>query len=349
VRTGLAKRWVRGEWGSILACLLLTFFAPAMRASAHGGEPEVVVEVASLEGRAEYGVGVHSADDHPVTEARVEIHVEQGDRAERVEAEEDTPGVYLAQILFPTSGVWRVGIVIHHPESEGSIQFDQTVELDGDLEWLVLVDTTNPDRVGSTPEPSMAVLEPHLSVSSSTTTVTGVTEANSGTPATTTASTDPESRETEVPAGSEVSVDLEASDPNPLGAVSLRVVHLGSIGLWLIPVLASVFGWKTRSSAMFALVGVILTAVTGVSLMLWGAPVAFPGIFDWGRLSEVPYGSSYLLSFLVKITAVLIAVTATLRWAWRENRRATWVALGGGVIAAVAVTAMSQYHLLSHL
>lgn len=101
-----------------------------------------------------------------------------------------------------------------------------------------------------------------------------------------------------------VVVELSPEETDPLGAIGLRVAHLGSIGLWLIPVFAGVFGRKSRAFIVLALAGIALTAATGVSLMLWSAPVAFPGsstgagwgTFHTGRPIRLPFSSRWAVS-----------------------------------------------------
>lgn len=340
-------------WGHrvlVLLCLVFTAFVPGLPAGAHGGDIEVVLEAATQDGSVDYGLAIRFADGDPVAGAHVVLHAEQGDQSELAEASEDSAGVYFAEIQFPAPGEWRVDVTIDHSESEGSIQFHQTVADGASRQWLVVVDTKNPDQEGTTPDPERAILDPSQASASTTTTTTAVTStgANSASSATTTTTTSAPLEATER-TRTDVVVELSAEETDPLGAIGMRVVHLGSIGLWLIPVFAGVFGRTTRPSIVLALVGIVLTAATGVLLMLWGAPVAFPGIFDGSGLGDVSQGSSYQTAFLVKMGAVLTAALATLGWAWKQDRKAVWVALGGGVVAAVAVTAMSQYHLLSHL
>jgi hypothetical protein len=66
-------------------------------------------------------------------------------------------------------------------------------------------------------------------------------------------------------------------------------------------------------------------------------------------VADLSYGSQYLWAFGAKLVAVLIAAIATVTWAIAADRKAAWVTLGFVTAAAVAVTAMSQFHLLSHV
>jgi hypothetical protein len=92
-----------------------------------------------------------------------------------------------------------------------------------------------------------------------------------------------------------------------------------------------------------------LTIVSGLLLVLWGAPVNYPGILRWDELGRRLYGPSYQIAFIAKMGAVFIAAVATLVWARRRHRDAVVITVGATVAAVAVVTAMSQFHLFSHL
>jgi hypothetical protein len=321
------------------------FLLPAVAAFAHGGEIDAVVEVMSIDGGFEYGIGIHWSDGDPVTGAHIVMRADQEDLEEVTEPVEVSPGVYVEKLPLTSAGEWRVFVAIHHPDSNGNIEFVQTVTGSGDGSSVVLVDTADEERVGSTPDPATALLDPHPPPSTTTTTAeaadTSAAEDTAAEPTTTTAA--PNQIE-----ATDVVVDIAADEQGPAFDVGLRVVHLVAIGMWIVPVFASVFGRKNRRLVVVTVAGVVLTLATGALLMLWGAPVGSPGLFSWSEIFDLSYGSSYLIAFVVKLVGVLLAAVATVRWAAASDRKAAWVTLGGATVAVAAVTAMSQFHLLSH-
>jgi hypothetical protein len=300
----------------------------------------------------QYGLAVHWSDGDAVSGAHVVMTAERGDLVEVTEPVEVSPGTYGGQLPLSEQGEWTVTVAIHHPESSGQIEFVQNVAASNESQWSVLVDTADPGRVGATPDPATSILSPPAPATTTSSLRVHPTSPDSepdsddsAPPATTPTVSDPEP----APIASDVVVDIEATNPpNPTRDIGLRVGHLAAIGLWIIPVGAALFGRKNRTSVVLALVGVALTLTTGTILMIWGAPINSPGIFNWSALSDIPYGVSYLTSFAIKISAVLLAAAATLRWAMKTDRNAAWATLVATAVAVVSVTAMSQYHVLSH-
>lgn len=333
----------RFRW-SVLVGAVLMFLLPAVAALAHGGEIDAVVEVMSIDGGFEYGLGIHWSDGDPVTGAHIVMRADQEDLEEVTEPVEVSPGVYVGKLPLASAGEWRVFVAIHHPDSNGNIEFVQAVTGSSDGSWVVLVDTANEEGVGSTPDPATALLDPHPPPSTITTTAGTVdTSAAEDIAAATTTTAVPNRVE-----ASDVVVDIAADERGPAFDVGLRVVHLVAIGMWIVPVFASVFGRKNRRLVVVAVAGVVLTLATGALLMLWGAPVGSPGLFSWSEIFDLSYGSSYLIAFVVKLVGVLLAGVATVRWAVASDRKAAWVTLGGATVVVAAVTAMGQFHLLSH-
>lgn len=317
---------------------------------AHGGGVEAVVEVATRDGGFEYGLAFAWSDGDPVTGAHIVMRATQGDLVEVAEPVEVSPGVYVGTMPLVSGGEWQVAIAIHHPESNGNINFVQLVVPDGGAVWSVLVDTANEERVGLVPDPLASVLDPPTPVTSTTIPVSESedppAESTEATPTTEPPIVDAEP----APVGTgEVVVDIATAAQGPEVDIGMRIVHLIAIGLWIVPVVAWQFGKKNPLSAIVAVTGVSLTLVSGAVLMHWGAPISYPGLFNWGEVADLSYGSQYLSAFSAKLASVLIAALATVWWAVAADRRAAWVALGFVTVAVVAVTAMSQFHILSHV
>ncbi len=331
---------------------LLAVVFPGLVAMGHGGEIDVIVEVASGGEGFEYGLAVQWTDGDPVSGAHVVLTATLDDLIEVTEPVEVSPGEYVGQLLLSEPGGWDVDVTIHHPDSNGEIRFLQEVTSTSEAQWVVLADTADPDRVGSTPDPENSILA--LPAPTPTTTPTPrndttVPESEPGDENPAGAVTATTSAPEPVPIASDIVIDLTASNaPNPARDISIRVGHIVAIGLWLIPVGAGLLGHTNRKSVIAAVAGVILTLSTGAILMIWGTPIDAPGILNWSELSDIPHGTAYLTAFTVKISAVLLGAVATIRWAMKADSKAAWSTLATAAIAVVAVTAMSQYHVLSH-
>jgi hypothetical protein len=271
----------------------------------------------------------------------------QGDLVEIAEPVEVSPGVYVGNLPLASAGEWQVAIAIHHPDSNGNISFVQNVAPDDADVWVVLVDTGNEERVGSVPDPLTSILEPPNAPTSTTVPVSEIADP-AAEPSTTTTATQPVAVEQPSAQASEVVVDIETDEKGPAFDIGIRLIHLMAIGLWLVPVFVSLFGRQNRTLVAVGIAGVVLTLATGTVLMLWGTPISFPGLFNPSAVADLSYGSPYVVAFAVKMVAVLVAAVATFRWAVNVDRGAAWVTLAGATLAVVAVTAMSQYHLLSH-
>lgn len=299
-----------------------------------------------MDGEFHYALSFQWPDGDPVSGAHIVMRATLGDFVSVASPVEITGGVYIASLDLSVSGDWEVAVAIHHPDSNGGLSFVQTVAT-GDADyWEVLEDTANPARVGERPDPSDSLLAPML-----TTTTTAV---GSSTSPPTNADRSDSTTTTTTPAGvvsnsaGDVVLALESDSQGPAVDITLRVVHLIAIGTWMIPIFGSLFGVTGRGWVVAAVSGMVLTIATGITLMLWGAPVGFPGLFDWDAIADVSYGASYLVAFVVKLVGVALASVATIRWSRRVDRAATWATLVSAAVAVVAVTAMSQFHLLSH-
>ena len=320
----------------------LALVAMALPALAHGGDIEVAVELGQEpSGIFQYGIVLVWDDGDPISGANVTINASGSDSTETEIAAEGEPGIYLARMgLEP--GEWAVMVDIVHPDSTGSIEFDQLVS-EGPLSGsVIVVDTVDPDRVGTQPPDEDTVLDlPEPTPSTTTTTTAGeeatATSTTSSTTTTTLAATPV----------ADVVVHVEA-ESTLFRDVTMRVLHVAALGVWLVPLGAAVFGVSVRWMVPAALVGLVATLGTGVLLMLWGTPVGFPGLFDWEPFTGDQLGP-YLTWFLIKMTAFWSAVAATVTWARRTSRWAMWVVLAAVGGAVLAVTVMTQIHVLSHV
>lgn len=337
--------WVTRRSVSLLGGFLIVALS-GIPALAHGGGIDAVVEVASRDAGFEYGLALTWSDGDPLTGAHIVMRADQDDLVEIAEPVEVTPGVYVGSLPIVSVGEWQVAVAIHHPDSNGSISFVHNVTSPDAWSWVVLVDTANENRVGSTPDPATSILEPPVVSTTTTLPVSDAEQDIADTPPATTAQSS--SSESDSVGEGDVVVDIESEGTAAMIDIGMRIAHLVAIGLWIVPVFASLFGKQSRVSVVSGVAGVLLTMATGTVLMLWGTPVSFPGLFSWGEIADLSYGPSYLLAFVVKMVGVLLAAAATLRWALRVDRTAAWVTLTGGALAVIAVTAMNQYHLLSH-
>jgi hypothetical protein len=341
------RRSVYAALGGVVLVGLLG--APAL---GHGGGIDAVVEVASIDGGFEYGLRLEWSDGDPISGAHVVMSAVQGDLVEVTEPAEVVPGEYVGTLLLGSNGEWQVSVEIHRPDSNGRIDFVQTVSANDLGSWVVLVDTSDGDRVGATPDAATSILDPPPQPSSTSTAPTTVapssgSDSSSVTTPTTTTPTVP-AEPTPVEAR-DVVVDIAAGGQGPEVDIGMRIVHLVAIALWIVPVVASLVGKQSTTSVVLAVAGVNLTLVSGVVLMHWGTPISYPGLFNWSEIADLSYGSQYLTAFAAKLIAVLIAAFATVRWAIAADRKAAWATLGLVTVAVLAVTAMSQFHLLSHV
>jgi len=149
--------------------------------------------------------------------------------------------------------------------------------------------------------------------------------------------------------GGEVVVSIPSSGPEIGFQVMLRWLHLAGIGTWAAAIAAIGLGRRQGIWAVLAIAGMVATVATGIALSLWGAPTAFPGIFDWSELAARLYGAAYQWAFLIKMVFVLTAVIATSMLIAKSGRGRLAVAAGGMLGALGAVVVMAQLHVFAHL
>ena len=85
----------------------------------------------------------------------------------------------------------------------------------------------------------------------------------------------------------------------------------------------------------------------GLVLGLWGTPVGYPGVFRWSDLGSLEYGAAWQASFLVKMAGVAAGVLGTAA-ALRQRHWGARLGTAGLGLALIAVTALSQFHVLTH-
>lgn len=457
--------------------LVIVAVGTALPVRAHGEEVNVVVEALARGGDdlgvVDYGVTLTYVDGDAVTGADVTITAVPEEAVTTDPVIEPVPGVYIGGLVMPSTGTWRVTVAFVHPDSSGSVEFTQEVRDPAPAAPVVLVDTAQPDRIGtvaldqtsilgpSAPAPVVAdhvddvVVEAYIAdataplhieyaatvtaegepVEEATLTISGrsasgdaieptpleedngvhraaldypggglwtvtvelslssglelvefgenlpwphyTTEAGTPKvkydsarpsrigmlatadesvylsagqePAPVSSTTVPESPPTTTPLVDDVILDLPSSGDALRQDIGIRLLHIVAIALWAVPLFAAGLGKYGRLTVPVALVGMGLTVATGLALSLYGAPLTFPGLFRWSELQERLYGPSYGAVFIVKMVAVGLAAAGTVVWAFRRGMRTAWVTLGLMAGALVAVTAMSQFHLFSHL
>ncbi len=244
-------------------------------------------------------------------------------------------GVLQGTVRYPTASRWVVTL------TAGGIA---TVEFVENLPWphfstdagrhKVKLDSAHPEREGTFVEDSIFVSEGESAAPP--TTVTGAPAPGDVAPAPLTAAED-------------VVVDLPDPRSELTQDIVLRILHLLAIATWVLPLAASAWGRSPRHLTAWAASGFALTLVTGGLLALFGAPTSFPGLVAWNELGDRLYGSAYQTAFVVKMGFVLVAAALTAVAVRRRSIRGAVLTLGSIGGAAVAVTAMSQFHLFSHL
>ncbi|HEY5579146.1 MAG TPA: hypothetical protein VIL12_05620, partial [Acidimicrobiia bacterium] len=131
--------------------------------------------------------------------------------------------------------------------------------------------------------------------------------------------------------------------------IALRLTHVGALVFWAACVGLLLLGKRHRLLPLLTIVGAVATVASGALLMLWGAPLRFPGLIRWNELGRRSYGGSYQSAFILKMVFVVLALGASLWLFLRRRIRASILALAAMAGAVMAVTAMTQFHLFSHL
>jgi len=320
-----------------------------------GGEPaqvgehrfpivvEAFIETAAAPLIIDYAALVESPEPASLT---LSAESDRGDAVGPV-ALAETGGVHRTRVTYPSGALWTVTLLVEMPSGEETLTFPEN------LPWphytteagqpKVKYDSENPDRIGTiAAEDTSVFLQPTTGAGE---TSTPTTEIGEEAPAPTSQPAFPGAGAGE----DEVVINVTQPGDELRVDIVLRVLHMTALGLWIVPLFASALGRDHRLSLPVALTGMGLTAVTGVSLALWGAPVTFPGLLHWEDLAERLYGDAYLIAFLAKMTMTLVAFAATIVWASRRSKLAVFVTFGGFIAAMVAVIAMSQFHLFTHL
>ncbi len=248
-------------------------------------------------------------------------------------------GRFVADVSFPDADVWTVTI----QTARGTATFTEN------LPWphysieaghpKVKVDSHDPGSVGELLHDVEA--SPIFGASPDT-----------GSPATGTSDAPAASPPTPPPASLEtgaVVIDIDSPAEVLRAQVLWRWAHLTAIAAWVLGVGLLLASGDDRVASWIAAVAVAGTVGTGGALVLYGAPVTYPGILRWNDLAERLYGASYEAAFVLKMVAVALAIAGTVALVARRSRIAAFAALAGIGGAAAAVTAMVQFHLFAHL
>ena len=330
--------------GSVVTESIITTDTKATASS--GSSLPVVVEafiadqVAPL--HIEYAVAIDRVDISSSASIVLSAESDEGDGVEPVALVLDGD-VFRTVVDYPSGGKWTVKLVIGHDAET------ETVEFGENLPWphftteagtpKVKVDSRDPSREGRLVTGNESV---YLRASGSEDNEDVTDTAPSATTTTSTVSTTHAHTD-------DVVVDVTTPRTEVTLDIALRLTHLVAIGLWLAPIGASLFVTVGPRWVTVSLAGAGLVLGTGLSLVLWGAPVTFPGILRWQEISTRFFGTPYLISFVIKMAAVAIGMLGTLAWARRRTRRPGILILGSSAVALVAVTAMSQFHTFTHL
>ncbi len=302
---------------------------------------EAFIETAEAPLIIDYAATAEGADEPLIV---LSAQSDKGDRVEPVELT-GTDGVHRTTIVYPSAALWTVTLTVDFGSGEETLTFKEN------LPWphytteagqpKVKYDSERPDRMGTIAAEGSSIYL-HEAAGEQSTSTSQLPEE----PSTTNSVSSPSPEATD---RDDVVIDVtEPADELRLD-IALRVLHVAALGLWAIPLLISILGREHRLLVTLALTGMVLAAITGLSLALWGAPVTFPGLLRWEELASRFFGDAYLVAFMAKMAMVGVAVVATIVWASRRSRLAVFITLGGLAAALVAVTAMSQFHLFSHL
>jgi YtkA-like len=138
--------------------------APMSGARAHGEEVDVVVEALARGGDdlgvVDYGIALTYADGDPVEGAEVAITAVPEESVSTEPVTATVPGIYIGRLVMPSPGTWRITVSFEHPDASGSVEFTQEVRDPAPAAPIVLVDTLNPDRVGTVALDETSILGP---------------------------------------------------------------------------------------------------------------------------------------------------------------------------------------------
>jgi hypothetical protein len=266
--------------------------------------------------------------------------------------------MYLMHFVYPRPGQWTLALAVDHPDVQVELSLLEEIPVGDPGSHLVRLDTADESRVGSG---GLLVIADHPLAEPPPSTATTTTAASPGT----TLAAAPSSSTSAAPTTTSAAVATSTTavqgaeshggmvQVTTTGVLSLpmelllRWAHLGMITLWGLAILALLIRLPHRLIPVAGLAGLAGTLVTGMLLGLWGTPVGYPGIFRWSDLGALDYGTAWQTSFLLKMGGVAIAVVGTVAAIRRRGWGAFLGAAGMGV-ALIVVTALSQFHLLTH-
>jgi len=268
--------------------------------------------------------------------------------------------LYIVHFIFPQPGQWTLDLAVDHPDVQLELTLVEAIPIGGPDAHVVRLDTVDESNIGSV---GLLVIPDHplTEAPAPTTTTTSAAAPRPSTtlaaaPSGTSPSTFPTT--TVVEAAPTGAASAETSHGAVLqvtasGVMSLPVelvvrwAHLGMITLWGLALLAMAVRLDHRYLPPASLAGLAGTLVTGLLLGLWGTPVGYPGIFRWSDLSALEYGAAWQSSFLLKMAGVVLAAIGTAAAVKRKGWGARLGVAGMG-LALIVVTALSQFHLLTH-
>ena len=336
----------------LAAVVAVSVGAPAPPARAHGEAVDVRVESVVYEGSdglmVRYAVSLAFADGDPYDSAAVTT--DRGDTFTQVE-----DGLYMGDVTGEEPHA--VAITFQGDLGSGAIEItDDDLGGDMDLGPVVRVDTADPSQEGSPAGSdtlfSRAPMPTSVTTVASSTTVTTVTAPTATSTASplTTSHTDHGSHQVEPTSAGVETVRLDVpSTGGELGRqLALRLSHVGALAVWLGALVAVLAGKTTWPVSLAAWAGLTATLATGVLLARSGTPIPEPGLFDWAGLEAQPYGRAYRSVFVVKMALAVLAGGGTWWAVRRRSRRGGWVALTAAGGAVVAVTILTQLHVLVH-
>lgn len=329
----------------------------------HGGEVDVVVEAKASDPfdvlHTDYAVMLTFADGDRVENAAVSAQATDGtDTVLPIEVGAEG-NVYILHFLYPQPGQWTLDLAVEHPDVEVELTLVEAIPMGDPGSHVVRLDTAEQARVGTVG--SLAIPEHPEAAPQAPTTTTTVSP-----PLTTDAAADPPVASTSTlptttvggtassSAASAGTSHSAAVQVTTRGVVSLPVelvvrwAHLGMITVWGLAVLAIAVRLNHRLLPAASLAGLVGTLVTGSLLGLWGTPVGFPGIFRWSDIGTLEYGTAWQYSFLFKMGGVIVAIVGTAMAAKQQRWRGARLGVAGMGVALIAVTALSQFHLLTH-
>lgn len=332
---------------------------------AHGGDVDVVVEARASDPRddlhTDYALMLMFADGDPVVDAEISAQASDGSAIVSPIEVGSAGGLHIIHFVFPEPGTWQLDLAIDHADGALEITLIEAVPLGDSGTQVVRLDTADESQTGAAGRfdiPDHPLAEPSKPA-----------ETPASRPSTTMAATPQETTEPTIssPLGptettiASPTTRIPVAEPShgamvkttTSGVISLptefmmRWAHLGMITVWGLAVLAMAVRIDHRLLPTASLGGLAGTLASGLVLGLWATPVGYPGIFRWSDLNALEYGAAWQSSFLIKMGGVALAIAGT----FAATRRKGWGArlgVAGMGVSLIAVTALSQFHLLTH-